>query len=341
MGLLQITFAATGIFALLNWLIIPRLRWALAAPLPARPLRLMVTLMIASLLRSASLVAAIAFGGIVIAFAVVTSFASGFSTDQLASVFHLLTNLRERIEAFDGAWSIIFLGVLSIALWISVRRDAQKRLSAAIDHSVARLHESVAAGSLPELADTPEMARIAGVFGEVQAKLHATRQSHEPEVPPEAAETAALEAQAKALHDEYVRLDLLRRLDISAEVSMGLGFGQHTKSRIARFVGSVGLLQAMSGVSRVPAVLSSCTARTRACYNFRKFARREDHGGDDRPAFPDRYCIKIRGRGGMESTGRAATGRAPVVRSGASGHPESFYRLSEFPSYASDFCERC
>jgi hypothetical protein len=51
MGLLQITAILNGLFALLNWLILPRLDRSLRKPMPARPLLLIMAVLLGRVLR--------------------------------------------------------------------------------------------------------------------------------------------------------------------------------------------------------------------------------------------------------------------------------------------------
>ena len=136
MGLIQATFAAIGLFALFQWFVIPRLRQTLSAPFPAKPLGWMTAIMLASILRTASFIAALTFGAILITLSVATMLGASLSADNLAGIFRSLSAAREAVERLHVAWGLIAIGLLSIALWLSVRRDAKRRLADAVSNSL-------------------------------------------------------------------------------------------------------------------------------------------------------------------------------------------------------------
>src|SRR5271166_4239246 len=148
MNLFEVAAASVGLFALLQWIVMPRLRKAMTQPRPTRPLRLIVAVILGNVVRSTSLIAAAVFGLIGLVLATLSFLGQALALGQLARIFGALAELREKIEAFDTSWSIATIVVLSLALWIAVRRDARRQLSAAVDQAVERLQADAAAGKL-------------------------------------------------------------------------------------------------------------------------------------------------------------------------------------------------
>src|SRR5579863_7981223 len=151
MGLFEVAAAAAGVFALLQWIIMPRLRKAVTQPRPVRPLRLIVMVILGNVVRSTSLIAAVVFGLIALVLTALSFAGRALSLDQLARIFGGLAELREKIETFDTTWSIATIIVLSLALWIAARRDAKCQLSTAVDQAIERLQADAAAGKLQPL----------------------------------------------------------------------------------------------------------------------------------------------------------------------------------------------
>src|SRR6516164_6391058 len=195
MNLLAFTAIAAGLFSLLHWVIIPRLRRNLRVPRPERPLRLVVLLVLATLLRSASLITACSFGLIVLILLACAIVGYGLP-----------------VETLDMGWSVLTIGVLCVALWISIRRDAVRQVARAVDASVEQLQADIAAGRIEDLEPTPEMQKLAALLAQVQSSIHANA-AH---APPDVAQAKELSVRAEALQKELTRLDAVRRLDIGS-----------------------------------------------------------------------------------------------------------------------------
>jgi hypothetical protein len=251
MGLLAITALAVALFSLLHWLIIPRLRRNLRFPRPERPLRLVATLVLATLLRSASLIAAGTFGVIVVVLAGCAILGYGLPIETLAVLFRASSELRETVEALDKGWSALTIGVLCIALWISVRRDAARQLSQAVDASIAQMKADIAAGQLEELEPTPEMRQVTGRLVDMQKAIAAANAA----TPRNAVEADRLSHQSEAVKEELVRLDIMRRLDLGSQLTELTG-PQRPQNRFAALMVSAGLLQPLSLASKAIGTVS-------------------------------------------------------------------------------------
>jgi len=251
MGILAITAMAAGLFSLLHWAIIPRLRRSLCIPRPERPLRLILLLVLATLLRSGSLIAACSFGLIVLVLLGCALIGYVLPIARLAELFHASSELRERVEALDKAWSFLTIGALCVALWISARRDAARELSRAVDASVEKLQADIAAGRIEQLEPTSAMQQVAALLAETQSAI----ETNEAKNQPDAAVDKELSRKAEALQQELIRLDAVRRLDIGNELT-GLTTPQRPQSRLAAIMVSAGLLQPLSVGSKLLATVS-------------------------------------------------------------------------------------
>jgi hypothetical protein len=251
MALLEVTAVAIGLFALLQWLVMPRLRSALTQPRPNRPVRLIVAVILGNLIRSTSLIAAIAFSAIVVVLSALALTGHALPLSQLAAIFHALSELREKIEKIDTGWSLATVAVLSVALWFAVRRDATRQLSAAVDAAVERLRADAAAGRLQPLEPTPRMQQFIAHLAKLQDAINAP----EGQARSDAEQTERLKKEANAVHEEIGRLDALRRLDIGANLS-ALTNPPRPANRFAAILVSAGVLQSLSLVSKAVATLS-------------------------------------------------------------------------------------
>jgi hypothetical protein len=251
MGVLEITAVAVGLSSLLHWVIIPRLRRNLRVPRPDRPLRLVIFLVLANLLRSASLIAAFSFGMIVLILLSCAMVGYALPTEELAKLFRASSELREKVEALDKGWSVLTIGVLCIALWISVRRDAVRQVSRAVDASITKLKADIAAGRVERLEPTPEMQKVAALLDQLQSSIDANNAR----TPPDAAQAAELARRADGLRQELTRLDAVRRLDIGSELT-ALIAPPRPQNRFGAAMVSAGLLQPLSLISKAIAAVS-------------------------------------------------------------------------------------
>jgi hypothetical protein len=103
MGLLQITAILAGLFALLNWLILPWLDRSLTKPMPSYPLRLIMAVLLGRVLRGVCLIGALTFGAIVLALAGVLLAGHGLTIRELERIYHTLATLREKLEVWTPA----------------------------------------------------------------------------------------------------------------------------------------------------------------------------------------------------------------------------------------------
>ena len=173
MGLFEIVAIALGVFAVLHWLLIPRLRRAISKPAPRRPLRPVLTLILANLIRSTSLIAAIMFGGIAAILLSLTLVGQAVSLARLAAIFRVLSGLREYVESVDKTWSLMTIALLSVALWMAARRDAKRQIAEAYDAAIAHLRADAVAGRLQPLEPTPRMQQLAGRLETVEQAIAA------------------------------------------------------------------------------------------------------------------------------------------------------------------------
>src|SRR5437868_9279490 len=171
MGLLQVAVVSVGLFGLLHWLILPWLRRKVAQRMPERPIRLIVVLLLLGILQSATFITTLIFGAIVTVLAVVSMLGGHFAADQLAAVFQALSAAHEEVRAIDSIWALVVIGLLTLALWISTRRDATREFSAAIGAALADLQSKADAGELPAMAPTPQMARVSAHIEDRSAEL--------------------------------------------------------------------------------------------------------------------------------------------------------------------------
>jgi hypothetical protein len=251
MGLFEIVAIALGSFAALHWLLIPRLRRLIAKPTPTRPLRLILTLILANLIRSTSLIATIMFGTIAVILLGLTLAGHAVSFARLAEIFHALSKLREKVESVDKTWSLVTIGLLSVALWIAARRDATRKVSGAVDAAIAQLQEDAAAGRLQPLEPTPRMQQLVGHLEKVEQAIVAN--AGQPQ--PDSSAAERLSTEAEMLREQIRRLDALRRLDVGSHLLVQVTPPRPT-NRFAAVLASAGVLQTLSFGSKVLATAS-------------------------------------------------------------------------------------
>jgi hypothetical protein len=203
-------------------------------------------LVLATLLRSASLIAACSFGLIVLILLACAIVGYGLPVEALAKFFRASSELREKVETLDMGWSVLTISVLCVALWISIRRDAVRQVARAVDASVEQLQADIAAGRIEDLEPTPEMQKLAALLAQVQSSIHVNA-AH---APPDAAQAKELSVRAEALQKELTRLDAVRRLDIGSQLSV-LTAPPRPQNRFAAIMVSAGLLQPLSLASKV------------------------------------------------------------------------------------------
>jgi hypothetical protein len=251
MGLFEIAAIALGGFAALHWLVIPQLRRMIAKPSPNRPLRLVLTLIVANLIRSTCLIAAIMFGTIAVILHGLTLAGHAVPLARLAEIFHALSRLRENVERVDKTWSLATIGLLSVALWIAARRDAKRQVSSAVDAAIAQLQADAVAGNLQPLEPTPRMQQLAGHLEKVEQAIVANAEQPQPD----SLAAERLSAEAGVLREQIQRLDALRRLDVGSHLLV-----QSTPplpaNRFAAVLASAGVLQTLSFGSKVLATAS-------------------------------------------------------------------------------------
>jgi hypothetical protein len=264
MGILQVAGILAGLFAILNWLILPQLGRSLARPMPDRPVLLIMSVLLARVLRSICLIGALTFGAIALILGVVLLAGHVLTIHQLEPIYQGLVSVRKALEALDAWWGILTIGVLSVGLWFSVRRDAQKQLQAAfdgaVDEAIAAAQTDAEAGKT--ISPTPEMAAVSARMTELRGQLEQAIAARSPEhvdSPPDPKtepELAGMIKQFQELDQELHRLDVVRRLDIGSRVGDVSAPAIESRGRFGRFLASVGLVNSMGYISRALTIAS-------------------------------------------------------------------------------------
>jgi hypothetical protein len=226
--------------------------------MPDRPVRLIMTVLLARVLRSVCLIGALTFGAIALTLGFILLTGHGLTTHQLEPIYHGLVSIREKLETLDTGWALLTIGVLSVGLWLSVRRDARKQLQAAFDGAIAQAVTAARAEAEAgtTITPTPEMASVSARLEQLRGQLEQAMAARAPEragSPPDAKTEPALDGMIKQfqeLEQELHRLDVIRRLDIGSQLGDVSAPVIKSENRFGRFLTSVGLVNSMGRVSR-------------------------------------------------------------------------------------------
>ena len=259
MGVLRIIGILGGLFALLNWLILPRLRLSVTRPMPDHPIPLLMCFLLARVLRGVCLIGTLTYGAIALTIGVILLVGRSLTSWQLEPIYLALVRIREKLETLDASWALLTIGVLSVGLWLSVRRDARRHLKAAFEGAVAQAVAEVQAEAKAgtTLTPTPEMVLVSNKLEQLGGQLEQAIAAREPKVagsPPDAStepELAALIIQFQQLEQGLHQLDVRRRLDIGGQLAGISAPVAQSESRFGRLLISVGLINSMGRVSRV------------------------------------------------------------------------------------------
>jgi hypothetical protein len=148
--------------------------------------------------------------------------------------------------------------MLSVGLWLSVRRDAHKVLRAALDGAVvkAAAEAEAEAQTGTTIAPTPEMASVSARLDQLREELghvFAAREPDKADSPPDPETEPALAGMIKqfqALQEQLQQMDVIRRLDVGSQLANVSTPPVKSEGRFGRFLASAGLVNAMGVVSR-------------------------------------------------------------------------------------------
>jgi hypothetical protein len=220
MGLLQAAAASFGFYVLLQFVVIPKLTRNISEAKAPNAFSLLAALLIAELARAATLIATASLGLVIGLLWLIPKFASFGSQHQLARGFEFLRHLREQIEHLDKWWGILTIGLLGLALWFAVRREAKHQASKAVETAFEKLKSDAQTNGLPDLPATPEMLAAEAEIEKRRARIeeiasntsNATSQSDNPEL-------ARLISEIETIHTWHTHLDITRRLDVGQAIT--------------------------------------------------------------------------------------------------------------------------
>lgn len=263
MNLFGIACTAIATFLLLQLLILPALSRKLKTPQASSVRRLVFLTLAAQILRSVCLVIGVTLGTVALVVLTAPLFLTHGSQEHLVRGFELVRRVHEYAESVDSGWAILTTVVLTVALWISMRREAKRLAEKSIEEAFQRLKQQAAEGRLPDLPPTEEMSRNleqrnirAQRCAQILEKARAEGGKPELADPEKNPELARLYREINLIDEQVRRIDILRRLDIGPSLEPLSQPRSAGESRIASFLISTGLMRSVSAVSKVISVVS-------------------------------------------------------------------------------------
>jgi hypothetical protein len=259
MTLLQFFLSGLGLFALLQFLVVPRLRHRLRVDGTVTSVRRAAVLAVLAWARSALLVAVLTTG-ILMILLLALRLRGGSTVQELSSTVVWLQAWRERLAAISPYWSGGVVALLVVILGVYAYRRGRVRLEKAFREVYERqMNELVAKaqrGELEELPPTPEMRQLAEAFEQGQRMLAQIDSDH-------ALAGDVLEPQRRALREDierrlffcrenWVMIDLHRRLNLKLDPDAVAPPPPRTRwEKLETFFISQGLLVNLNRATRV------------------------------------------------------------------------------------------
>jgi hypothetical protein len=139
MSILQAVAAVGGLYLFLHLYLIPKLHRSLPEARSDNAYSAIVGLLVAEVLRGAALVIGASLT-IIGATIWAMSYFSGFgSQDDLARIFESLRWTHNLVEEVSTWWGILTVALLSLALWIAIRREARQRVDTGFANAFEKL----------------------------------------------------------------------------------------------------------------------------------------------------------------------------------------------------------
>jgi hypothetical protein len=261
MSILQAVAAVGGLYLFLHLYLIPKLHRSLPEARSDNAYSAIVGLLVAEVLRGAALVIGASLT-IIGATIWAMSYFSGFgSQDDLARIFESLRWTHNLVEEVSTWWGILTVALLSLALWIAIRREARQRVDTGFANAFEKLKADAEADSLPDIPSTPEMATIENMIEQRRTKvtrileeLNAQGESESKGDPEKSDELTELLAQIESLKTKLINIDVLRRLEVGKAVASDAKIDE--KSAKNNLFLSTGFFNLISGTTRVLAIIS-------------------------------------------------------------------------------------
>ena len=257
MNVYKLLLASLGLFSLLNYLVVPAATRTWTANRAAAKVSKVGVLALLNFVRTLSLVAFVAYAGLLLILLIINFFSSaGTTTAELGSAVERIQLYRDWLTAFRDYWGIWVFALAVLALGIfSYRREKQhvnKQFEKILKREYERLRGERERGLWDDIPPNPEMK-------EVEARILSARaQLAEPDKEVAAGGDRAKEKRdallllIQSLEHRWHAVDWERRMDFTWDPDLDevTETNPSASSKVRTFLISVGLFDSLKAASR-------------------------------------------------------------------------------------------